>query len=273
MKQARAAELGVHNMQQQEALPHFLVSALRLLLYFAAMQASLPVGDQTTIEWPTIEMCVDVASTAVSLPQTNPAGPYLSGPADLQHALMPMMEQINSAVLGFPGLAAYRRSGSGSMPSSTLTRPDMQYAVSSKMEIAGSVIAIIRRAAGFRHGDRPGSMPAATLSLHVLMVGQLCEAAVRLSLQDAPTTVFARYKACAALSQLSSILRGLSGMVGELFGAVLELEAAGNVAAAEAAFISVENAMSQIDGLCCSILKAASTASAAATPPADYAYF
>jgi hypothetical protein len=292
MDQKAHAMLALHGrraaaVQQHELSVRLLVPAL--LLHFAAKQVGLPAHKRPSLngaQWPTIEDCVEAAATvgyAVIIDTSVPQSVFAGGSSalDLQQVLLqdllPMVEQISSAVLYLPGLAAYRRggsgsgsssssgSGSGSMPRSTLARPDKQYAVSNKVKMAQDLIAIISNAAGFRHSDRPDNMPAVTLGSHVLMVGQLCEAAVRLSLRDTPTTDPARLEACTALVQLSTILQGLGGMVGEMFGAVLE--AAGNAAAAEAARISLEDAMLQFAGLCCSIVKAASTAGAAATHP------
>jgi hypothetical protein len=268
------ADLGVHNMQQHDLSAHFLVPVL--LLHFAAKQVGLPAhkrpsslhGSLHGPQWPGTQLCVQVAYAAAAVIDTSQpqGGSHSSVPADLHQGLLqdllPMVEQISSAVLNLPGLAAYGRCSSGSMPSSTPASPDMELADSDKCFVAAQLIHMVcSAAASFDDITTPPFVPAAAQGSHVLMFGQLCEAAVRLSMHTAPN---------ADSKNLFLLLKALQPLIRSpsTLGALVEV--ADSAAAAEAAGVIVEDARLQLAGMCCSLMKAASCV--AATRSADAAY-
>jgi hypothetical protein len=248
-----------HHMHQHERLAHYFVPAL--LRHFATKLVASPAHSQAG-ERLTVEELVMLSATASSVPQVVVSRSYLPYPADLQQVLLqdllPMVAQISSTMLDLSGPAAYRpysssssssSGSSSSMQSSTAARPIKQLADSNKLLMAASLISVICSAALPCHNS-PTLVPAAALGSHVLLVGQLCEAAVRLSWQ------------AAGLAKVLPYLQPLCGTTVAVPGALVEV--VGSAAAAEAARVSVDDARQQLTSLCCSILKVATVGTASA---------
>jgi hypothetical protein len=181
------AEEGIWEVQQHEGSVHFMVPSL--LLHFAAQQSTLP-AQQQFLDWHSF---ADIASQDFRLVREEWSGSYLQVPADLQQILLqdllPMVVQIGTAVLDFPGPAAYRGYGgsSNSTQSSTAAVPAISLSESHKAAVVMKLTHSVCCAAS-AHDSGTLMVPTASLGSRVLSVMQLFEAAVPHSQKGALST-------------------------------------------------------------------------------------